>query len=604
MTVEHTFDAVLIGAGGAGLMAALHASQGAKVAVISKLYPTRSHTGTAQGGVAAPLGNMEEDRWDWYMYDTVKGGDYLVDQDAAEILARESVEAVLELEHLGLPFDRTPDGRIEQRRFGGHTRDFGQAPVMRSCKSADRTGHMILQTLYQNCIKREVLFFDEFFVLDLILEDGAARGVVAVEIKTGEMHLFHAKAVLLACGGFGRMFAVTSNAHSLTGDLVAAAYRRGLPLEDMEFFQFHPTGIYKMGILLSEAARGEGGILLNGLGERFLERCAPHFKDLAPRDMISRFIYEEIRAGRGVDGKDYVYLDIRPETINRVGSAPGGRKVTAADLEAKLPDIIEMMRIYQGIDPMKAPVPVQPTAHYAMGGIPTDCDGRVLRAAAHAPAGAADTVPGLFAAGECACVSVHGANRLGTNSLVDLLVFGRRSGRAMAEFCARNDLEALSAGAGGEAAGELIRLRQSRGPERVGALRAAMQRCMTENVGVQRIAQSLERALQTIRDLKNRYQKLGLADLGRKWNTEILEAFELGGLLDLAEVTAASALHRTESRGAHFREDFPRRDDANWLSHTLARRAAGSGAGPVFDGILFDRRPVVITRFAPEAREY
>jgi succinate dehydrogenase / fumarate reductase, flavoprotein subunit len=604
MTVEHTFDAVIVGAGGAGLMAALHASPGAQVAVLSKMYPTRSHTGTAQGGVAAPLGNMEEDRWDWYMYDTVKGGDYLVDQDAAEILARESVEAVLELEHLGLPFDRTPDGRIEQRRFGGHTRDFGKTPVMRSCKSADRTGHMILQTLYQNCLRREIRFFDEFFVLDLILEEGAVHGVVAVEIRTGELHIFRSKAVLLACGGFGRMYAVTSNAHSLTGDAVAAAYRRGLPLEDMEFFQFHPTGIYRMGILLSEAARGEGGIILNGKGERFLERYAPHFKDLAPRDMITRSIFEEIRAGRGVDGKDYVYLDIRPETINRVGSAPGGRTVTAAELEAKLPDIIEMMRIYQGIDPMQAPVPIQPTAHYAMGGIPTDCDGRVLRAAGRTPDSAADAVRGLFAAGECACVSVHGANRLGTNSLVDLLVFGRRSGRAMAEYCARNELPGLPAGAGSEAAGELLRLRESRGPERVGALRAAMQRCMTDYVGVQRIARGLEKALQTLRELKERYRRLGLADLGRKWNTEILEAFELGGLLDLAEVTAASALHRTESRGAHFREDFPRRDDKNWLEHTLARRSAGSGVAPVLEDILFDRRPVVITRFAPEAREY
>jgi succinate dehydrogenase / fumarate reductase flavoprotein subunit len=604
MTIEHTFDAVIVGAGGAGLMAALHASHGAKVAVLSKMYPTRSHTGTAQGGVAAPLGNMEEDRWDWYMYDTVKGGDYLVDQDAAEILARESVETVLELEHLGLPFDRTPDGRIEQRRFGGHTREFGKAPVMRSCKSSDRTGHMILQTLYQNCIRGGIRFFDEFFVLDLILEDGAARGVAAVEIKSGELHVFRAKAVLLACGGFGRMYAVTSNAHSLTGDAVAAAYRRGLPLEDMEFFQFHPTGMYRLGILLSEAARGEGGILINGAGERFLERCAPHLKDLAPRDMISRFIYQEIREGRGVDGKDYVHLDIRPETINRCGSAPGGRRVTAAELEAKLPDIIEMMRIYQGIDPMQAPVPVQPTAHYAMGGIPTDCDGRVLLAAPASPAAAAETASGLFAAGECACVSVHGANRLGTNSLVDLLVFGRRSGRALAEFCAGSDLAGLPAGAGREAAGELTRLRHSRGSERVGALRAAMQRCMTEYVGVQRIAHGLEKALQTLRELKARYQKIGLADLGKKWNTEILEAFELGGLLDLAEVTAASALHRTESRGAHFREDFPRRDDPNWLRHTLARRSAGSGAAPVLEEIRFERRPVAITRFAPEAREY
>ncbi len=597
MTQVHTFDAIIIGAGGAGLMAALHAERGTNVAVISKMYPTRSHTGTAQGGVAAPLGNMEEDRWEWYMYDTVKGGDYLVDQDAAEILARESVDAVLELEHWGLPFDRTEDGRIEQRRFGGHTRDFGKSPVMRSCKSADRTGHMILQTLYQNCIRRGIRFFDEFFVLDLILEDGIARGVAAVEIATGQTHLFLAKAVLLATGGFGRMFAVTSNAHSLSGDLVASVFRRGLPLEDMEFFQFHPTGIYKMGILLSEAARGEGGIMINGLGERFMERYAPTLLDLAPRDIISRSIDQEIRAGRGVDGKDYVYLDIRPETINRCQSAPGGKTVTAAQLEAKLPDIIEMMRVYQGIDPMKAPVPIQPTAHYAMGGIPTDCDGRVL-------GGSLSPVPGLFAAGECACVSVHGANRLGTNSLVDLLVFGRRSGRAMAEFCAGASPADPVAHAAEEALAELARLQRSRGPERVGALRAAMQHCMTDKVGLNRTAGGMEEALSILRDLKERYRHLGLADAGQKWNTEVLEAYELGCLLDLAEATTASALHRTESRGAHFREDFPKRDDANWLHHTLAFRAGSSGAGPVSEGIRFDRRPVSITTFQPEARVY
>ena len=597
MTQVHTFDAIIIGAGGAGLMAALHAERGTNVAVISKMYPTRSHTGTAQGGVAAPLGNMEEDRWEWYMYDTVKGGDYLADQDAAEILARESVDAVLELEHWGLPFDRTEDGRIEQRRFGGHTRDYGKSPVMRSCKSADRTGHMILQTLYQNCIRRGIRFFDEFFVLDLILEDGIARGVAAVEIATGQTHLFLAKAVLLATGGFGRMFAVTSNAHSLSGDLVASVFRRGLPLEDMEFFQFHPTGIYKMGILLSEAARGEGGIMINGLGERFMDRYAPTLLDLAPRDIISRSIDQEIRAGRGVDGKDYVYLDIRPETINRCHSSPGGKTVTAAQLEAKLPDIIEMMRVYQGIDPMKAPVPIQPTAHYAMGGIPTDCDGRVL-------GGSLSPVPGLFAAGECACVSVHGANRLGTNSLVDLLVFGRRSGRAMTEFCAGASPADPAAHAAEEALGELARLQQSRGPERVGALRAAMQHCMTDKVGVYRTAGGMEEALVILRDLKERYRHLGLADTGQKWNTEVLEAYELGCLLDLAEATAGSALHRTESRGAHFREDFPLRDDANWLHHTLAFRAGGSGAGPVSEGIRFDRRPVSITTFQPEARVY
>jgi succinate dehydrogenase / fumarate reductase flavoprotein subunit len=597
MTIEHTFDAIIVGAGGAGLMAALHAARGADVAVISKMYPTRSHTGTAQGGVAAPLGNMEEDRWEWYMYDTVKGGDYLVDQVAAEILARESVDAVLELEHWGLPFDRTPDGRIEQRRFGGHTRDYGKSPVMRSCKSADRTGHMILQTLYQNCIRRGIRFFDEFFVLDVLFEGGAARGVLAVEIATGETHLFRAKSVLLATGGFGRMFAVTSNAHSLTGDLVASAFRRGLPLQDMEFFQFHPTGIYKMGILLSEASRGEGGILVNGAGERFMERYAPKLLDLAPRDIISRCIDQEIRAGRGAEGKDFVYLDIRPETINRYHSAPGGNAVTAAQLEAKLPDIIEMMRVYQGIDPMKAPVPTHPTAHYAMGGIPTDCDGRVLSAAL-AP------VPGLYAAGECACVSVHGANRLGTNSLVDLLVFGRRSGRAMAEFCKGEPPAELSPHAAEEALAELSRLKASRGPERTGALRAGMQRAMTDGVGVFRTAEGMQAALRTLREIKERYTRIGLTDPGSQWNTEVLEAYELGCLLDLAEATAGSALQRTESRGAHYREDFPKRDDARWLAHTLALRAGGSGAAPVSEGIRFDRRPVSITKFQPEAREY
>ena len=429
MAKHHQFEAVIVGAGGAGLMAALHASKQVSTAVLSKLYPTRSHTGTAQGGIAAPLGNMEEDHWEWYMYDTIKGGDYLVDQDAAEILAHESIEAIIELEHMGLPFDRTPDGKIEQRRFGGHTRNYGEAPVMRSCKAADRTGHMILQTLYQQCIKQEVNFFDEFQVIDLLIEDNVCRGAVAVEILTGEVHVFHAKAVLIAVGGFGRVWQVTSNAHSLTGDSVATAFRRGLPLEDMEFFQFHPTGIYKMGVLLSEALRGEGAVFVNDTGERFMERYAPTMKDLASRDVCSRAIYLEVRDGRGIGGKDYVHIDTRPETINRYQSGPGGKPVTAEHLEAALPDVFEMARIYLGVEPLKQGVPIQPTAHYAMGGIPTDNDGRVLADAAGA------IVQGLYAAGECACVSVHGANRLGTNSLVDLVVYGRRGGKAIAEFC-------------------------------------------------------------------------------------------------------------------------------------------------------------------------
>src|SRR5712692_8180132 len=467
-------------------MAALHASKGAKVAVISKLYPARSHTGAAQGGICAALGNMEEDHWEWHMYDTVKGGDYLVDQDAAEILARDAIDAIIELEHMGLPFDRTPAGRIEQRRFGGHTANYGERAVMRSCKSADRTGHMILQTLYQNCVKQQVTFFDEYFVVDLLFTNAAGGrvccGVVAMHIDSGEMHVFHAKAVLLASGGFGRMFKITSNAHSLTGDPVAAAFRRGLPLEDMEFFQFHPTGIYRMGILLSEAARGEGGVFINGLGERFMERYAPNLKDLASRDVASRSMYLEIKAGRGINGKDYVYLDIRPESINRYKSAPGGRTVTAEELEAKLPDIIEMMRVYQGVEPMKEPVPIQPTAHCAMGGLPTDNDG-------HVRANAGDgLVTGLYAAGECACVSVHGANRLGTNSLVDLVVFGRRGGKAMADFCKTASFSSLPANPERETVAEFERLKASKGNERPATLRTQLQKMMTTDVGVFRNA--------------------------------------------------------------------------------------------------------------------
>jgi succinate dehydrogenase / fumarate reductase, flavoprotein subunit len=598
LTQFHQFDALIIGAGGAGLMAALHASKTAKVAVISKLYPTRSHTGTAQGGIAAALANMEEDHWEWHMYDTVKGGDYLVDQDAAEILARDAIDAIIELEHMGLPFDRTPDGRIEQRRFGGHTANYGERPVMRSCKSADRTGHMILQTLYQNCVKQQVTFFDEYFVVDLIIQDHVCRGVVAVDIDSGEYHVFHGKAVMLASGGFGRMFKVTSNAHSLTGDPVAAAYRRGVPLEDMEFFQFHPTGMYRMGILLSEAARGEGGIFLNDQGERFMERYAPTMKDLASRDVCSRCIYLEVKAGRGIGGKDYVYLDIRPESINRHKSAPGGRTVTQHELEAKLPDIIEMMRVYQGIDPMQAPVPIQPTAHYAMGGIPTDNDGRVR----------ADErdglVTGLFAAGECACVSVHGANRLGTNSLVDLVVFGRRGGKAMAEFCQGADFAPLPASPEAEVVAELERIRTNTGKEKAARLRNEMQAIMMDNVSVFRTDELLTTALAKVRELKQRFAQVQIDDKGKRFNTDLLETYELGCLLDLAEVTTVSALNRTESRGGHARDDHPKRDDVNWLKHSFACAAETSGAALNYGPVDLKYRPVVITIFEPKERVY
>ena len=598
MTEHHQYDAVIVGAGGAGLMAALHAAKAGRVAVISKLYPTRSHTGTAQGGIAAALGNMEEDHWEWHMYDTVKGGDYLVDQDSAEILARDAVEAIIELEHMGLPFDRTPDGRIEQRRFGGHTAEFGKRPVMRAAKSADRTGHMILQTLYQNCVKQQVTFFDEFFVVDLLLQDDVCRGVVAVHIDTGQVHVFHAKAVLLASGGFGRMFKVTSNAHSLTGDPVAAAYRRGLPLEDMEFFQFHPTGIYKMGILLSEAARGEGGVFINGQGERFMERYAPTMKDLASRDVCSRAIYLEVRAGRGIGGKDYVYIDIRPETINKYKSGPSGQEVTAAELEKKLPDIIEMMRVYQGVEPMQEPVPIQPTAHYAMGGIPTDNDGRVRATEDD------QVVTGLYAAGECACVSVHGGNRLGTNSLVDLVVFGRRSGKALADFCRSASFAPLPAEPEAEIVAELERIRTQTGREKAGTLRAEMQEIMMSNVSVFREVDLLRQAVDKLRELKGRFHEVQIDDKGRRFNTDLLEAFELGCLLDLAEVTAVSALNRTESRGAHSREDYPQRDDVNWMKHTFAFAVQPSGAAVNRGETRLAYRPVVVTRFQPQERKY
>jgi succinate dehydrogenase / fumarate reductase, flavoprotein subunit len=598
LTQHHQFDAIIVGAGGAGLMAALHAAKNAKVAVISKLYPTRSHTGTAQGGIAAALANMEEDHWEWHMYDTVKGGDYLVDQDAAEILARDAIDAVIELEHMGLPFDRTPEGRIEQRRFGGHSANYGERPVMRAAKSADRTGHMILQTLFQNCVKQQVTFFDEYFVVDLIIQDNLCRGVIAVHIDSGETHVFHSKAVLLASGGFGRMFSVTSNAHSLTGDPVAAAFRRGLPLEDMEFFQFHPTGIYRMGILLSEAARGEGGVFINGLGERFMERYAPTMKDLASRDVCSRCIYLEVKAGRGIGGKDYVYLDIRPETINKYKSGPGGRLVTAHDIESKLPDIIEMMRVYQGVEPMKEPVPIQPTAHYAMGGIPTNTDGAVR-------AGAGDAlVTGLFAAGECACVSVHGANRLGTNSLVDLVVFGRRGGRAVAEFCQQAEFAPLPAGAEAEVTAELERIRTNTGKEKAATLRLEMQTIMMDNVSVFRTEALITEALDKVRELKRRFQNVQIDDKGKRFNTDLLETFELGCLLDLAEVTAFSALNRTESRGGHSREDYPKRDDVNWLKHTFATIDQTSGAALTQGPITLTHRPVVVTKFEPKERSY
>ncbi len=573
----HKFDAVIVGAGGAGLMAAIELSRaGVNTACITKLYPSRSHTGAAQGGVCAALGNQEEDHWEWHMFDTVKGGDYIVDQDAAEVMCRDAIDTIYSLEHMGLPFNRTPDGKIDQRRFGGHTRNYGEAPVRRACFAADRTGHMILQTAYQQSIKHQVNFFSEFQLLDLIVDDGVCCGVVAVDIRTGELHTFHAKATLFASGGYGRLWRVTSNALASTGDPIAIAYRRGVPLEDMEFYQFHPTGLYGIGILLSEAARGEGGILLNGNKERFMERYAPRLKDLAPRDMVSRCIYQEIKEGRGVNGKDYVWLDV----------SHLGEKV----IREKLPDITDFARTYQDVEPIREPVAIQPTAHYAMGGIPTNIDAEVVID------GEGTVLPGFYAAGECACVSVHGANRLGTNSLLDIIVFGRRAGKKMVDYVRHADLPPLPADPEATARHEVDRLEAQRGNEKVAALRKIMQAEMMDKVSVVRTAEGLQQMLDTLGELRERYARCELQDRGNTFNTERLEVLEFGYMLDLAEVTTRCALHRTESRGAHYRDDYPKRDDARWLKHTLAYTAEG--------GVRFDYKPVSITRFEPQERVY
>ncbi|AGA30728.1 succinate dehydrogenase flavoprotein subunit [Singulisphaera acidiphila] len=612
----HRFDCIIVGAGGAGMMAALESSKHVGTAVVSKLYPTRSHTGAAQGGIAAALSNLEDDSWENHAYDTIKGGDFLVDQTAAEILCREAVECIYDLEHMGLPFDRTADGRISQRRFGGHTKPNPiydpaappgteaakpRIPVMRACHAADRTGHMILQTLYQQCIKQGVTFFDEYHMLDLIMEDGECRGIVAIEIATGELHTFHAKSVLLATGGFGRMFKVSSNAFALTGDGPAIAYRHGLPLEDMEFYQFHPTGIYRLGILLSEACRGDGGVMFNGKGERFMEVYAPNLKDLASRDVCSRSIYQEVRAGRGVGGKDFVYLDIRAETINKYKTSPTGGTVDSAWVEKRLPDIIDFARTYLGVDPIKEPMPIQPTAHYAMGGIPTNVHGQVLRDSA------GTVVPGLFSAGESACVSVHGGNRLGTNSLVDLVVFGRRAGRSMAQHALNRQFEPLPPNpqAPTAAAVEAL-LARPRGEPWV-RIRDEMQQTMMDDCGVYRTAETLTRARDKIAALKVRYASVGVADKGSVFNTGLLEVLELGCLLDLAEATVACALARKESRGGHSREDFPDRDDANFFKHSLVYSAGASETRVEYkdvDVIMVEKNGEMVTKYPLEIRKY
>ncbi len=573
---KHYFDTVIIGSGLAGCRAAIECINHGTVGVLSKLYPTRSHSTAAQGGIGAALGNEEEDSPEWHTYDTVKGSDFLGDQDAIEIMCYDAIPTIIELEHMGVPFSRTPEGKIAQRRFGGHTRDFGKAPVRRACYSADRTGHAVLFALYEQCQLKGVKFFQEFQVLDIVIENNKVQGIIAVNIKNGSLHIFESKAVIVASGGYGKVFKVTSNAYASTGECLSMLFRQGLPLEDMEFFQFHPTGLYGLGILITEGARGEGGILINGKGERFMERYAPTIKDLAPRDMVSRAILIEIREGRGIDGKDYVYLDLR--------------HVDKKILHERLPEITTFCKIYMGIDPSEAPIPIVPTAHYAMGGIPTDNDGRVLRDID------GSIVEGLYAAGECACVSVHGANRLGCNSLLDTVVFGRRAGKS-ASSTLKNAIK-------GKVKKERISLiadcvdmiRKSNGKETVASVRRDLQTAMMDKCSVFRKEEELSVLLEELQALKERYKDISITDKSTTFNTELLDAIELGHMLTLSEVIASCALHRKESRGAHCREDYPKRDDENWLKHTFAFQGD--------KGITLKYKPVKLTRFKPEERKY
>jgi len=572
----HNYDVVIVGSGIAGLTAALAASEKCNVAIVSKVYALRSHSGSAQGGIAASLGNEGEDRWDWHMFDTVKGGDYLSDQDTVELFAREAPAAVFDLEYFGVPFSRNGEGRIAQRAFGGHTKEWGAAPVKRCCHASDRSGRVIMDCLYDRCQMRGVDTFDEVFIRSLIFQDRKCCGVVGYDLKTGEAEVFASKAVMLATGGLGRLFHVTSNAYASTGDGLAIAFAAGVPLEDMEFIQFHPTGLYGLGVLISEAARGEGGVLKNRNDEQFMEKYAPTLKDLAPRDVVARSILTEIQEGRGIDGKDYVNLDLTHL----------GKKL----IVDKLPEISEFITNYLGIDPSISQIPVAPTCHYLMGGIPTNSNGQVLIDEN------GGIIEGLYAAGEVACVSVHGANRLGCNSLIDLVIFGKRAGTEMSRFSNRSEQKPIEKGLQESLSAELESHIKSDGNEKASVIRSEMQQVMSKNCNVYRDKKGLNTALTEIRKLKERYGSVGVADKSMCFNYELEEVFELGNMLDLAEVVVLSALKREESRGAHFRTDFPERDDTAWLKHTLAFKKGSD--------IELRYKRVTITKFQPKARSY
>ena len=579
----HKHDLIIVGAGLAGLRAAVETSGSADVAVLSKLFPTRSHSGAAQGGIAAALGNEEHDTVEWHIFDSVKGSDYLGDQDAISMMCEEAPDAIYELEHFGVPFSRTNEGKIAQRQFGGHTKEVidengnsKRMPVLRACYSADRTGHVLLHTLYEQCIKRNVRFYSEYFILSLIIDEGVCKGVTAFNLRDGEIHTFHAKAVMFGTGGYGRAYRVTSNAYANSGDGVAVAFRAGIPLEDMEFVQFHPTGLYPLGILVTEGARGEGGFLKNKDGERFMKNYAPTVMELAPRDMVTRSIQTEINEGRGIDGRDFVNLDLM--------------HLGEAKLKERLPEITGFAKTYAGIDPVKQPIPILPTAHYSMGGIPTDLYGNVL----------ADEkgtiVKGFFAAGECACISVHGANRLGTNSLLDAVVHGRRTGKTIVKYLRDAELLPLSKDVEKKDKAMFEKLFATTSGENADKIRVRLKEEMTNKCGVFRNEKDLLSMLDTIHELKEKFKNIHMMHKGIVFNTELMEIIELGNLLEFSDAIVTGALERKECRGAHWRVDHPKRDDVNWLKHTIAFKTE--------KGIELKYKPVTILNYQPQERKY